>query len=103
MTSQSTQMVRSPSSGRRVDRSQRSADQPLDLLRAAADFACRRLALRARRRGARQHAVFGGDPALPGVAEERRHAILDARRADDARPSDFDQDRAFGVKEESRV
>ena len=82
MTSQSIQIVRSPSSVSRVDRAQRAADQPLDLLRAAADLAGAGLALRARRRGARQHAVFGRDPALAGVAQERRHAVLDARRAD---------------------
>ena len=83
-------------------RSQRAANQPLDLLSASANFACRGLALRARRGCARQHAVFGGDPTLPRVPEERRNAVLDARRADDAGPSDFDEDRAFCVKEESR-
>ena len=39
MTSQSIQIVRSPSSFSCVDRAQRSADQPLDLLRPAADLA----------------------------------------------------------------
>ena len=103
ITSQSIQIVRSPSSFERVDRAQRAADQPLDLLRAAADLAGRRFALRARRGRARQHAVFRGDPALAGVAQERRHAILDAGRADDARAADLDQDRAFGVREEAGV
>ena len=46
----------------------------------------RRLARRARRGGARQHAVLGRDPALAAAAQKRRHAIFDARRADDARP-----------------
>ena len=37
------------------------------------------------------------------VLEERRNAVLDARRADDAGPSDFDEDRAFCVKENPGV
>ena len=45
-------------------RAQRAADQALDLLRAAGLLAARRLARRARMGGARQHAVFGRDPAL---------------------------------------
>ena len=84
------------------DRSQRSADEPLDLLRASADLARAGLALRAGRRRARQHPVLRGDPALAGVAQKRRHAILDARRAHDTRASDLDQDRSFRVQEKPR-
>ena len=81
------------------DRSQRSADQSLNLLRAAADLPGRGLALRARGRGARQHAVFGCDPPLAGITTERRHAILDAGRADHFRLAGFDQHRTFGVNQ----
>ena len=77
----------------------RSADQPLNLHRPAADLARRRLARGARGGGARQHAVFGGDPALAGAAQERRHAILDAGRADHAGVADLDEHRAFGVQQ----
>ena len=100
MTSQSIQTVRSPSSAQSHDGAHRSADQALNLHRAAADFALRRFARRARRRRARQHAVLGRHPALAAAAQKRRHAIFDAGRADDARASDFDQHRAFGVQEE---
>ena len=49
------------------DGAQAAADQALDLDRAAALLAGRGLAPRALRGGARQHAVFGGDPAArPG-------------------------------------
>ena len=58
-------------------RAQRAADQALDLLRAAALLAARRLAVAARVGGARQHAVLGGDPALAAAAVVRRHALLD--------------------------
>ena len=78
-------------------RAQRAADQPLNLLRAAADLARGGFALRARVGGARQHAVLGRHPALARAAQKRRHAILDARRADHARAADLDQHRAFGV------
>ena len=54
---------------------QRAADQALDLLRAAALLAARRLALAARVRRTRQHAVLGGDPAGAGAAPVRRHLV----------------------------
>ena len=57
--------------------SQAAADQPLDLLRAAALPAAGRLAVGARRRRTRQHPVFRGDPALAGIAQKRRHPLLD--------------------------
>ena len=65
------------------DRAQRSSDQPLNLLRAAADFPGAGLALGPGIGRARQHPVLGGHPALAGVAEERRHAVFDAGCADD--------------------
>ena len=81
------------------DRAQRAADQALDLLRASADLARRRLALRARGRRARQHAVFGRHPALARVAAEGRHAVFDARGADHFRLAGFDEDGTFGVNQ----
>ena len=64
ITSQSICRVRSPSSCRSIDRAQRAADQALDFLGAAGLLAARGFAVAARIRGARQHAVFGGQPAL---------------------------------------
>ena len=46
------------------DRAHRPPDEPLDLLRAARLLAARRLAIAARVRRARQHAVLGREPAL---------------------------------------
>ena len=51
------------------DGAQRAADQALDLQRAPALVPERRLAAHALVRGARQHAVFGGDPALAAAAQ----------------------------------
>ena len=51
-------------------RAQRAADQALDLLRAPGLLAPGRFARAARVGGARQHAVFGGDPALALAAQE---------------------------------
>ena len=56
---------------------QRAADQPLDFLRPARLLALGRLAVAAGVGGARQHAIFGGDPALALAAQERRHLLLD--------------------------
>src|SRR6185295_5543290 len=69
----------------------------LDFLRAAGLLAARRFALAARVGGARQHAVFGGDPAAAGVLEERRHALLGARGAQHLGVAELDQHRALGV------
>ena len=52
---------------------ERAADQALDLQRPAGLLAGRRLAARALGGGARQHAVFGGDPALAAAAQPGRH------------------------------
>ena len=79
------------------DGAQRAADEPLDLLRAPALLALGGFARGARVRGARQHAVLGGDPALALAAQERRHAFLDAGGAQHARIAELDQHRAFGV------
>jgi hypothetical protein len=79
------------------DRAERASYQPLDLLRAAGLLAARRFALGAGVGRARQHAVFGGDPAAPAVFQERRHALLHARGAQHPRVAERDQARALGV------
>ena len=66
-------------------------------MRAAALPAARGFAVRAGVGGARQHAVFGGDPAFALAAQERRHAFLDAGGAQHAGVAEADQHRAFGV------
>ena len=83
-TSQSSVIVRSPSAGRSIKaRSERpirrwiSWVRPHWLPRAAS-----RCGARVGR--ARQHAVFGGDPALALAAQERRHFFLDTGGAEHA-------------------
>ena len=83
---------------RQVDHgAQRAADQALDLLRAARGMADGRLAPRALVGGARQHAVFGRHPAAPLALEPRRHALFQARRAEDMRVAELDEARALGM------
>src|SRR5205823_12477277 len=57
----------------------------------------RGLALGALGRGARQHPVLRGDPALSAAVEERRHFLLHRGSADHARVPDLDQRRPLGV------
>ena len=64
---------------------QRPPDEPLDLVRPAAQLALDRLALAALRGGARQHRVLRGHPADALAAQVRRDAVLDGRRAQDMR------------------
>src|SRR6201987_2612360 len=78
-------------------RPQAAADQPLDFLRASALPAARRLAVGARRRRARQHAVFGGDPALAGIAQKRRHALFYGGGAQYMSVAEFRETRSFGI------
>src|SRR5688572_13525135 len=84
------------------DRPHRAADQPLDFHGASTDLAGGGFATRPRGGGARQHPVLRGDPALAGVAQERRHFLFDARGADHARVPDLNQHRSFGVHREVR-
>ena len=84
-------------------RAERSADEPLNFLRAAADLALRRFARRPRRGRARQHAVFGRHPALARVAQKWRNAILDRRGADHFRAARLDQHGSFRVQEILRM
>src|SRR6516164_4374354 len=73
------------------DGPQAAPDQPLDLLGASALPATGRLAVGAGRRRARQHAVFGRHPALPGVAQKRRHPLLERRGAQHMRVAELRQ------------
>jgi hypothetical protein len=57
----------------------------------------RGFALRASLVGARQHAVFGRDPAFAFAAQERRHLVFDAGRAQHARVAAGYQNRTFGI------
>ncbi len=61
-------------------RAQAAADQPLNFHGAAALLAGGGLAAGALMGRARQHAVFGGDPAAGLALEPGRHAILERRR-----------------------
>jgi hypothetical protein len=84
-TSQSSVIWRSPSAARgRRHGAQAAADQALDFLGAAGLLALGGLARGARVGGARQHAVFGGDPALALAAQEAGHRLLDAGGAQHA-------------------
>src|SRR5258708_28709623 len=58
---------------------QAAADEPLDFDGAAVLLACGRFASRPLQSGARQHAVFGRDPAAGLAFEPGRQAVL-ARR-----------------------
>src|SRR3546814_12078006 len=68
---------------------QRATDQPLDFLSAAGLLALRGFAAAAVMRGARQHAVFGGDPAA--VFLPRRAAFFDAGGAQHAGVAEADE------------
>src|SRR5690606_2417628 len=76
---------------------QAAPDQALDLERAPALPAAGGLAPAAAVGGARQHAVFGRDPALALAAQERRRLVLDAGGAQHAGVAERDQYRAFGM------
>ncbi len=101
MTSQSTMIWRSPSFWQVDDGAQRAADQPLDFLRPARLLALGRLAVAAGVGGARQHAIFGGDPALALAAQEGRDLVLDRGGAQHARVAEADQAAAFGMAGEA--
>src|SRR6516164_5440417 len=79
------------------DGPQAAPDQPLDLLGASALPATGRLAVGAGRRRARQHAVFGRHPALPGVAQKRRDPLLDRSGAQHMSVAEHRQARALGI------
>src|SRR5205085_10693173 len=79
------------------DRAERATHQPLNLLRASALLAARRLAIGAGIGRARQHAVLRRDPAATAVLEEGRPSLLDRSSAQHARVAELDQHRAFGM------
>ena len=84
--------------GLEVDhRAQGAPDEALDLHGAPALAAARGLARHALGGRARQHAVLGRDPALPGAAQEARHLLEHARVAQHARVAELDQHRALGM------
>src|SRR5690606_14560487 len=76
---------------------QRATNQALDFQGTSALLATAGLALGAFAGGAWQHAVFGGQPALPLPFEEARHAGLDTHGADHLGIAELDQYRAFGM------
>jgi len=78
-------------------RAQRPADQALDLVCTARLLAPRGFAPGAGVGRARQHAVFGGHPALAAVAQEGRHALLDRGGAQDVGVAEAHEAGAFGV------
>ena len=102
-TSQSSVMVISPIAARSTTARKAAADQALDFLGAAGLLAARGLAVAAGVGGARQHAVFGGHPALAGVAQERRHAAFDAGGAKHLGVAHADQAGALGMAGEAGV
>lgn len=75
---------------------ERAADETLDFVGAATDFAAFGFARGAGEGGAWKHAVFGGDPAAAAVAEPDGNALLDGCVAEDPGVSDFDEDGALG-------
>src|SRR5271165_5967338 len=84
------------------DRAQAAPDQPLNLLRASALPPARRLAVGARRRRTRQHPVLRRDPPLAGVAQKRRHALLDRGGAKHMGIAELCKAGAFGVFGDTR-
>src|SRR4029077_16657075 len=79
------------------DRAQAAADQPLDFQRAAALLAGGGLAPRALVGGARQHAVFGRDPAACLSLEPWRQAVFQRRRHQHMGVAELHEAGAFGV------
>ena len=97
ITSQSTVICRSPSAGEVDHRAQRAPDQALDLQRAPALLAGGGLAPRALVGGARQHAVFGGDPAAPLALEPGRQALFQRGGDQHMGVAELHEAGAFGV------
>src|SRR6516162_8820939 len=81
------------------DGTQRAPNQSLDLMRATARSAFRDLAWATGQGGAGQHAVFGGDPAFPAVAQELGDGVFDGGGADYTGVAQFDEAGAFGGRD----
>ena len=83
---------------RQVDhRAQAASDQPLDFDGAATLLAGRGLAAGALERRARQHAVFGGDPAAPLALEPGRQPVLQRCRDQHMGVAELHEAGALGV------
>lgn len=78
------------------DSTQGAADEALDLMGAAPDFAALGLAGRAGESGTGQHAVLGGNPAAATVAEPGGNALLHGGIAENAGVPSLDENGAFG-------
>ena len=102
-TSQSMLIWRSPMAGRSTTARSDAADQALDLLGAARLLAARGLAVGAGMGRARQHAVFGGDPAAAGIAHPGRHPLVDRGGAQHVGVAELDQARALGMAGKARL
>ena len=76
-------------------------DQPLNLLRAAADL--RAFAVRTRPRRARQHRIFGGQPPFAVAALPAGNTVFDGRGAQHARRAKRNETRAFGVRRDAAL
>ena len=97
ITSQSTEIWRSPSFGRSTTaRSERPIRRWISCVRPEG-WPDGRLAARALVGGARQHAVFGRHPAAALALEPGRQALLQARRAVHVRVAELDEAGALGV------
>ena len=81
---------------------QRPTDQALDLLGAARLPAARGLTVGAGMGRARQHAVFGGDPAAAGITHPGRHSFIDRGGAQHVGIAEFDQAGALGMAGKAR-
>ena len=84
------------------DGAERTADQPLDFLRAARLLALGGLAAAAGMRRAGEHAIFGGHPTLATPAQERRDLFLDRGGDEHLGVAETDQHRSLGMFGEAR-
>src|SRR4029077_7635944 len=73
------------------NRPQATANQPLNLVGPAADFALLALPRRAGHGGAGEHGVLGRYPAAAGVAQPSRDTLLDGGIAQHARVAKRDE------------
>src|SRR5262249_22081623 len=78
-------------------RAQAAPDQPLDLDGTPALLAGRRLAARSLRGGARQHAVFGRDPAPRLPFEPRRQSVFERGRYENVGVAELHEAGALGI------
>ena len=84
------------------DRAQAAADEALDFMRPATDFAALAFARGAGHGGAGEHSVLRRDPALAGVAQPRGNAVFDSGIAENASMADGNQDGTLGRAHKTR-